>query len=417
MNLLSKRPRELLFGKTFRLGILTFKPALSRIIVLLAVQLLVSSGAMGQDFKIVFWNLENYFDTRDDVATADDEFTPMGERYWSRKKFNEKRNGIAKTLLLLSGGELPTLIGLAEAENRYVLRQLTEATALSLAGYGIIHRDSPDARGIDVGLLYRKERYTPITSDFIYVRLPDTTAKTRLILYSKGVLDKLDTIHVFVNHWPSKYGSGTLSDSRRETAAGALKIYCDSLLYRNSRANILIMGDFNETPDKSAASALAGFTNLAGNLMNRIEGKKRGRNTEEKYTEKLLGNKGKKQFGSNKEEKLLSSEDGKLSNGSKGKKALSNDKNFSDYSMVKGSIKFMGVWELIDHFLVSSNLLDTLEPIYCHPGSMEIFSHPALLEKDKGYLGVMPKRTYKGPRYNGGYSDHLPVVMTIKKVW
>ncbi|EKD31222.1 MAG: endonuclease/exonuclease/phosphatase, partial [uncultured bacterium] len=253
-----------MFGRAFGFGILTFKPALFRFVILLAFQLLVSCAATGQDFKIVFWNLENYFDTRDDVATADDEFTPMGERHWSRKKFNEKRNGIAKTLLLLSCGELPALIGVAEAENRYVLRQLTEATALSLAGYGIIHRDSPDARGIDVGLLYRKERYTPITSDFIYVRLPDTTAKTRLILYSKGVLDKLDTIHVFVNHWPSKYGSGTLSDSRREAAAGALKMYCDSLLYRNSRANILIMGDFNETPDKSAASALAGFTNLAG---------------------------------------------------------------------------------------------------------------------------------------------------------
>lgn len=362
----------------------TFLPVLLSLVFLL----FISPGATGQDYKIVFWNLENYFDTRDDPATADDEFTPMGERHWSRKKFNEKRNGIAKTVLLLSGGELPTLIGVAEAENRYVLRQLTDATALSMAGYEIIHRDSPDVRGIDVGLLYRKERFTPIRNDFINITLPDTTLKTRLIVYSKGVLDKLDTIHVFVNHWPSKYQSGTLSDSRREAAAGVLKRYCDSLLYRNRKANILIMGDFNESPEKSAASVLAGFTNLAENLLNRIGGKKRVRSVDENDSEPLSG-----------------------------KKTATVNRKERDYSLVKGSIKFMGGWELIDHFLVSSNLLDTLEPIYCLPGSMEIFSHALLLEKDREYLGVMPKRTFKGPRYNGGYSDHLPVIMTIKKVW
>jgi predicted extracellular nuclease len=332
------------------------------------------SGA--QDFKIVFWNLENFFDTRDDPLTSDDEYTPMGEKHWSRKKFNEKRNGLAKAILLLSGGELPSLIGVAEAENRYVLRQLTEATALSPAGYGIIHKDSPDSRGIDVALLYRKERFSPLKTDFINVRLPDTSMRTRLILYTKGVLDKLDTIHVFVNHWPSKYGSGVFSDSRREAAAGSLKSYCDSLILINPRANILLMGDFNDSPERSAASAFTGFTNLAENLQRRIQ---RGKNY--KDSDGIIPGKG------------------------------------SRYETVKGSIRFMGEWELIDHFLVSSNLLDPLEPIYCVPESMEIFSHAWLLENDRQYLGFMPRRTFKGPRYNGGLSDHLPIIMTIKKVW
>ena len=341
-----------------------------------ALFLFYSKTAEAQDFKIVFWNLENFFDTRDDPLTSDDEFTPMGEKHWSRKKFNEKRNGLAKAILLLADGELPSLIGVAEAENRYVLRQLTEATALSPAGYGIIHKDSPDSRGIDVALLYRKERFSPLKTDFINVRLPDTSMRTRLILYAKGVLDKLDTIHVFVNHWPSKYGSGVLSDSRREAAAGSLKQYCDSLIFRNSRANILLMGDFNDSPERSAASAFAGFTNLAENLQGTVLREK----SDKKHNGTIQG-------------------------------------ITSTCKSVKGSIRFMGEWELIDHFLVSSNLMDSIEPIYCIPESMEVFSHPYLLENDRQYLGLTPRRTFKGPRYNGGVSDHLPIIMTIKKVW
>ena len=346
------------------------------VIIFSALFFLPPKTACAQDFRIVFWNLENFFDTRDDPLTSDDEFTPMGEKHWSRKKFNEKRNGLAKAILLMADGELPSLIGVAEAENRYVLRQLTEATALSPAGYGIIHKDSPDSRGIDVALLYRKDRFSPLKTDFINVRLPDTSMKTRLILYTKGVLDKLDTIHVFVNHWPSKYGSGVLSDSRREAAAGSLKRYCDSLVLMNSKANILLMGDFNDSPERSAASAFAGFTNLAENLQGTVLREK----SDKKHNGTIQG-------------------------------------ITSTCKSVKGSIRFMGEWELIDHFLVSSNLMDTLEPIFCLPESMEIFSHTYLLENDRQYLGLTPKRTFKGQRYNGGVSDHLPIIMTIKKVW
>ena len=358
-------------------GITTIVPGMFVCILLFsALFLLLPKTTDAQDFRIVFWNLENFFDTRDDPLTSDDEFTPMGEKHWSRKKFNEKRNGLAKAILLLADGELPSLIGVAEAENRYVLRQLTEATALSPAGYGIIHKDSPDSRGIDVALLYRKERFSPLKTDFINIRLPDTSMRTRLILYTKGVLDKLDTIHVFVNHWPSKYGSGVLSDSRREAAAVSLRRYCDSLFFRNSRANILLMGDFNDSPERSAASAFPGFTNLAENLQRRIN---RGKNDNETF--------------------------GAIAG------------TASPYKRVKGSIRFMGEWELIDHFLVSSNLMNPLEPIYCLRESMEVFSHTYLLENDRQYLGYTPRRTFKGPRYNGGVSDHLPIIMTIKKVW
>ena len=111
---------------------------------------------------VVFWNLENYFDPFNDSLTLDDEFTPAGEKHWTWKKFLVKRNLIAKVLLSMRDryGDWPLAVGFAEVENRMVLRQLTEQTPLAKLGYGVVHRDSPDSRGIDVGFIYREEYMT-----------------------------------------------------------------------------------------------------------------------------------------------------------------------------------------------------------------------------------------------------------------
>ena len=111
---------------------------------------------------VVFWNLENYFDPFDDSLTVDEEFTPAGEKHWTWKKFLVKRNLIAKVLLSMYDryGDWPLAVGFAEVENRMVLRQLTEQTPLAKLGYGVVHRDSPDSRGIDVGFIYREEYLT-----------------------------------------------------------------------------------------------------------------------------------------------------------------------------------------------------------------------------------------------------------------
>lgn len=114
---------------------------------------------------VMFWNVENYFDTYDNPNTNDEEFTPMGENHWTRKKFEQKRDDIAKTIMLAADqyGEFPALLGLCEIENRYVLEELVENTPLARVGYKIIHKDSPDSRGIDAALLYREEIFTPPT--------------------------------------------------------------------------------------------------------------------------------------------------------------------------------------------------------------------------------------------------------------
>lgn len=315
------------------------------------------SGQKSQvkEYLVMFWNLENYFDTFDDPATSDDEFTPFGDRFWSWKKFITKRNNIAK--VIISAGEhdsdgsvnYPSLVGLAEVENRFVLDQLVRSTPLSLINYGIIHRDSPDERGIDVALLYRKSIFRPLTVDFIYVHLPDSTSKTRLILYVKGVFEDLDTIHVFVNHWPSKFGGEQASRPNRYAAAITLKNICDSLFKLNHKANILLMGDFNDTPDSEVLRELKNFENMSAPL----------------------------------------------------------------FAKGEGTIKYMGKWELIDQFFVSYNLLNNNEPIFCEKSAMRIFKPFFLLEPDREYMGTKPKRCYIGPRYNGGISDHLPIILTI----
>ncbi len=142
---------------------------------------------------LMFWNLENYFDP----------FPPNEIKFWNWKKFEKKRDDIAKVIMLAKEEYscFPAIIGVCEVENYFVLYQLTQNTPLARIGYGIIHNDSPDKRGIDVALLYRKEIFRPIETKF-FPLFSDTTKKetlkTRLILYAKGCVNNLDTLEVQV---------------------------------------------------------------------------------------------------------------------------------------------------------------------------------------------------------------------------
>ena len=288
---------------------------------------------------VMFWNVENYFDTYDNPGTSDEEFTPTGDNRWSWKRFEKKRDDIAKTLLLAADeyGELPGIIGLAEIENSFVLQQLLEETPLARAGYKYIHKDSPDSRGIDVALLYREEKFKPLHTKYIEASFP-----TRDVLYTKGVADGKDTLHIMVNHWPSKRGNESSSGKKREYVSLMVSRTVDSILRSSPDANILLMGDFNDTPDSGPLQNLGQLTNLA---------------------QKAKG--------------------------------------------AEGTYKYQHDWSIIDQILVSENLVK-------HAGKrMEIFAPEALLTEDATYMGIKPKRTYSGPRYLGGVSDHLPVLLKI----
>jgi len=198
---------------------------------------------------VMFWNVENFFDTFSNPEKKDKEFTPEGSRHWTWRQFEKKRNGIAKTIIATadSTGVLPSVIGLAEVENSMVIRQLVKFSPLAENGdWGYVHRESPDARGIDVALLFRKDVFHVLKVDSLRIN----EFATRDILYVKGLLESMDTVHFLVNHWPSQLGGKNNSSGRRKAAANVLSSAIDSIESDNPGARIIVMGDFNtDQPD------------------------------------------------------------------------------------------------------------------------------------------------------------------------
>jgi predicted extracellular nuclease len=306
----------------------------------------------------MFFNVENYFDTFDDDKTLDEDFTPTGSYHWTWEKFLAKRNALAKIIIAVGEGKAPSIAGLCEIENRFVLNQLVNETPLANFDYRIVHRDSPDSRGIDVALLYNATDFRLLHQNFYAV---SQSFKTREILYVKGIFCELDTLHVFVNHFPSKRGGAKNSEPRRIAAANELKRLYDSIINTNNNANILIMGDFNDTPDSEPVTKILQAKDDFNNI-NRLD--------------------------------LYNLALPMMKNG-------------------EGTIKFQGIWEFIDLMFVSGNMLMEGNKISCSQSDFRIFKAPQLFEKDKAYVGEKPKRTFIGIKYNGGISDHLPVYIQI----
>ncbi|MGL4364612.1 MAG: endonuclease/exonuclease/phosphatase family protein [Bacteroidales bacterium] len=312
--------------------------------------------------RIMFFNLENYFSPFEDSLNLNKEFTAESSRHWTWSRFAKKTNQIFKTIVAVGGIMPPELIGICEVENRFVLNRLVYETPLSKYPYGIVHKESPDTRGIDVGLLYHKEKFQLIGQKFIHVSLPNKR-KTRDILLAQGIINNLDTLYVIVCHLPSKYGGAAASEPSRMSAAKQLKGLVDSLLKTSNNAKLVMMGDFNDTPDSPCILDGLGVSNFL-----------QGTAKDSLYNLAL-----------------------------------------PHHNASKGTIKYQGKWELIDLIFVSGNLLNKDEAVYTTPSDYYIFSAPFLLEDDKNHFGYKPYRTYNGFKYNGGISDHLPVVLDIRK--
>jgi len=304
---------------------------------------------------IMFWNVENLFDPFDDSLTHDDEFTPEGERHWTWSKFKNKLNNLYKVITISGGWYPPDIIGFCEIENRWVLEQLVRNTPLSKYEYRVIHYDSPDPRGIDVGMLYLPGSFRPIYSAPVRVMgLKPEDEPTRDILYVKGMIPGPDTLHLFINHWPSRYQGEKVSAPKRFAAAGILKKNIDSLFRINYNNRIIVFGDFNDEPaDQSISEILA-----AGNISGDIEAS-------------TLYN-------------LV----------------------IPEIHSFPGTQKYQGKWFFFDQFIVSGSLLRSIDSC-----CMTILDYDFLLEEDKSYVGSKPFRTYNGYRYRGGFSDHLPVCL------
>lgn len=322
--------------------------------------------SVSSDYRIMFYNVENLFDTEDDPEKKDDEFLPDGARYWSNFRYKEKLSNIYKVITAVGGWDLPKLVGLSEVENRKVLEELLSHTPLYKSDYKIIHYESPDARGIDVALLYRSNYFTPISQHPIRVKWPKNigSGTTRDVLYACGVTNFGDTLHVFVNHWPSRWGGQLETEEKRMYVAGLVKHATDSIFKTNPEANIIIMGDLNDHPtDRSLIESLKAQTSF---------------------------------------DKIKPTQ-------------LYNLSYYLEAVKKQGSHKYQGQWGILDHIIVSGALLDEKGPIYTSPELANVFSPDFLLEADEKFTGKQVNRTYIGFKYHGGFSDHLPTYLDIKR--
>lgn len=314
-------------------------------------------------FSVMFYNTENLFDPQDNILPGDDEFTPKGGYHWTYKRLNAKLLNISKVILSASGWQPPGVVALCEVEGRSVLERLIQKTPLSSIPYQIIHKESPDHRGIDVALLYNTDLFYPLEYKYFPLKLRnDSVMATREILYVSGIAKGKDTLYFFINHWPSRYSGLLETRSARDLAARLLREKVDELFNKFEAPKIIIMGDFNDQPNDES---IVKFLQV------------------EKFTDKI--------------------EHQKLYN-------LSNNWLESE----KGTLKYQSQWSVFDQIIVSGALLQSNKGFYAQPGNAIIIDKPFLLEKDERYGGERPFRTYIGLRYNGGFSDHLPVLLELK---
>jgi predicted extracellular nuclease len=310
-----------------------------------------------QNFKIMCYNVENYFDCVDDSLKNDSEYLLGGMRGWDYTKYQKKQEHIARVITAIGGWQAPDLVGLCEIENEKCLVDLTRYSGLKNLRYKFLHHESPDPRGIDVALLYQPTAFKPIRHQAITIHFPNAPQNhTRDILFATGIIPTGDTLHVFVCHFPSRLGGELESDDKRLFVTSVLRSKVDSIFAVNPRPNIVIMGDFNDFPTNESLSKVLNAKPLSDNI-----------SAQNLYN-------------------LM----------------------YKLHTDGKGTNKHNGDWGALDQLIVSGNLLLNKQ-FSTKQADAHIFDADFLLEEDKTFLGKQPFRTYVGMKYHEGYSDHLPV--------
>jgi hypothetical protein len=309
-------------------------------------------------FTIGFYNVENLFDTVDDPKTFDDDYTSDGKKSWTNKRYRDKVKKLGSVISQLGKEQskhAPAIVGLVEVENAKVVADLANSTNLRKHHYDFVHYDSPDDRGIDVALLYNKQLFELLGSEHFPLYLEDELGQrdyTRDVLVVYGNLNG-ELVHILVNHWPSRREGVEKSEYKRVEAAKLVRSIVEIIQAKNYDAKILIMGDFNDDPkSKSIKEHLV---------------------TDDFY---------------NPMESLLNRDS-------------------------LGTLTYESKWNLFDQIIITKNFL---EPEF----DKHHFKHAAVFNKEwlktfRGKLKGSPFRTYIGPWYKGGFSDHFPVYLYLKK--
>jgi hypothetical protein len=315
---------------------------------------------------IGFYNLENLFDTLNDPNINDEEFTPEGPRNWTKEVYLDKQKNMARVISELGTEMTPdgvAILGVAEIENRSVLEELVKQPALAARHYQIVHYDSPDERGVDVGLLYQPKYFTVKGSKSIPLIIYGEDKQrnfTRDILYVSGLLNG-EPLHVLVNHWPSRRGGEAATQPFRNAAALICKNVKDSLLQIDPHAKVIVMGDLNDDPVSPSVK-------------------------------KVLDAKGKKK----------DVKPGGFFN-----------PMYDFFKQGYGTMAYQDAWSLFDQIILSAGLADEQQPGYRFYKAA-VHNRPYLIQHTGQFKGY-PFRTFDFDNYIAGYSDHFAVYVYLVK--
>ena len=305
-----------------------------------------------EDLFVLFYNVENLFDTINNELTEDDSFLPTSDKKYDSKKYQHKLKQIGRvidSIKFFNNNKLPDIIGLWEVENMRVIKKLLEEPAFENQKFKIIHKDSPDKRGIDCALLINNNLEI-IEKDFIKILNPDSKKPTRDIVYAKLKYNEI-IFNIFVNHWPSRWGGQEETNYKRVFAAKVLKNYIDINTLKNELT--IIMGDFNDYPNNESLSILT--SEKFFNLMN---------------TENISGS---------------------------------------------GSYNYKGDWNWLDQIILSNNFKSTnFEILSAGSFQKDFMMYESNNIKLKSRF--FPSRTFGGNFWYGGFSDHLPIYLRFKIV-
>lgn len=352
-----------------------FRKCVFRLFVVLVALLVPGAKACAQ-FEIVFWNLENFFDYFDDGGSSSDaDFSSLGSRRWTKARFTKKSNMVGKALLWIGenscgGGKAPAVVGVAEVENAFVLNRLVNSPVLRKMNYGYVHYDSSDRRGIDVALLYRRDMVKLLSSRPVHIYGDDgALMRTRDILYA------------YIELRPESSGASGIHEYSEKSAEEC----SEEKAVRPSRIHILV----NHHPSKFSGEkasmrgrelAMTALRDVCDSIM--------------RVSDDLVVAMG--DFNDTPDGAQFNLLEGRLTDLAE---PLS--------KRGEGSIRFDGRWELIDHFLVGKKGMD------CSVPCMAVVHIPFLMLRDKTHTGFKPFRTYVGPRYAGGVSDHCPILLRL----
>jgi len=311
---------------------------------------------MSTIYTIAFYNIENLFDTVDDIYTNDDAFLPHSDKRWTEKRYKNKIRKLSQVISQIgepSADMPPAIVGLAEVENKKVVEDLIKGKFLKHYNYGIVHYDSSDERGIDVALIYNKDVFEVSHSETfsVYLEKEDGTQDfTRDILLVTGRLND-EQIHFIVNHWSSRREGEKKTEYKRLAAADRVNEIIKILNRTYTNPKVIVMGDFNDTPQSNSLLSIEKVSNL-----------------------------------------------------------------YNPYKTIdtrnRGSLNHFFEWFVFDQILISTNFFDATST-KLNLTKADVFDSEFLTQYRGKYKG-QPFRTYVGKKYKGGYSDHFPVYISLK---